>query len=129
MPQSDRATVKRKWSADASAGPLVLLGEWLVKRLIQHGWPCAREITWEIAPPVVEGEELQRRAVGLKIVPYPGRGDFGPAFFDALDAVLRVVSHEARVGAYRQGCEIRLDGPYYVNSARKIRRGPMSAPF
>jgi len=41
-PQPDgRGIIPRKWSVDKVHGPLVLLCERILKKLIQHGWPAS----------------------------------------------------------------------------------------
>ena len=125
----DRATVKRKWSADASAGPLILLAEWMQKRLIQHAWPCAYVAHWQVVQPVHENEDQRKICVGVTFVPMAGRPPFTDAFWGAFDAVLRVVSHERRLRAYRDGPSLHLDGDWHVNKYNKIRPGPLPPPF
>jgi hypothetical protein len=126
---SDQATTKRKWSADKTAGPLILLAEWLQKRLIQHAWPCRYEVIWEISPPVEDGANLERTAVDVRFIAQSGRPPLSDNFFDAFDAVLRILMHEKRLQAYRIGANLFLDGDYHVNKYGVIKPGPLPPPF
>lgn len=125
-----QAVVKRKWSAEKSAGPLVLLAEWLQKRLIQHGWPCdyLRDIVRVPLGPE-ENAHQENDVVAVAFGPYRGRQPLNDEFWDAFDGVLRVVSHEKRLRAYRIGANLYLDGEYHVNKYGVIRPGLMPVPF
>lgn len=126
----DRETVKRKWSADKSAGPLVLLAEWLLKRLIQHAWPCEYVVQWSdpaLGPEVNANQERDAQSVAFRNA--AGRPPLSDAFWDTFDCALRVLTHEKDVRAYRDGDRLILDGVYHVNKYGVIRRGPAPAPF
>lgn len=126
----DRQTVKRKWSADKSAGPLVLLAEWLQKRLIQHAYPCAYTVYRKA--PVTGPEEsasLESEVYGVEFHAAEGRPEPTEKFWDAFDAVLRIIMHEKDVVAWREDGMLYLDGLHYVDKYGKIRRGPVPPPF
>lgn len=128
----DQATVKRKWSADKSAGPLVLLAEWLQKRLIQHGWPCEYDRLTSVELVQDQPEENARdveTVLGVTFRAMRGRPPCSEHFWDAFDAVLRVVTHEKRLRAYRDGANLHLDGDYHVNKYGVIKCGPLPPPF
>lgn len=125
-----REVAKRKWSADKSAGPLVLLAEWLKKRLIQHAYPCDFIVEWDnrgIGPE--ENAEAEREAIGVMFVPMGKRPPLAPEFWDAFDGVLRILCYEKNLSAFRQGAQVHLVGAYYVNKWGVIRRGHLPAPF
>lgn len=119
----DQATVKRKWSADKTAGPLVLLAEWVQKRLIQHGWPC------DYVQSVYTDVDDYSSVFCVTFVEYRNRPPFTSAFWDAFDAVLRVVAHEKNLRCYRDGDSLFLDGVYHVNKYGVIRPGLLPVPF
>lgn len=130
MQVSDQqATVKRKWSADKTAGPLVLLAEWIQKRMIQHGWPCAYEVLSSKIQGPEEMAPVETLIHGVFFVEAKGRPKFTEEFWEAFDCVMRIVTHEKRVRAYRDGAHIYLDGQWHVNKYGVIRPGGLSAPF
>lgn len=125
-----REVVKRKWSADKSAGPLVLLAEWLKKRLIQHAYPCDFVVEWD--EPFLGPEQFAERemaAIGVMFVPMGGRPPLDAEFWEAFDGVLRILCYEKNLSAFRQGAQLHLFGDYYVNKWGVIRRGNPPAPF
>jgi len=128
-PLPERETVKRKWSADKSTGPLVLLAELLQKRLIQHAYPCAYTISWtkvKLGPE--DGALPDRRAYAVEFHPQKNRV-FTDVFWSAFDTVLRIVTYECNVRAWREDGFLYLDGDYHVNKYGKIKRGAMPPPF
>lgn len=128
-PPPDRETVKRKWSADKSAGPLVLLAEWMQKRLIQHAYPCDYTVSW--SPPKLGPEENalpDRQAYAVEFHPQKNR-IFTDAFWDAFDTVLRIVCYEKNIRAWREDGLLYLDGVYYVDKYGKIKPGNVPPPF
>lgn len=128
-PSDQQVTTKRKWSADKTAGPLVLLAELIQKRLNQHGWPCdyVRTTAHFLGPEENAGVETTLLAVHF--VPARGRPKCNEEFWDAFDAVLRVVAHEKRLRAYRVDANLHLDGQYHVNKYGVIKAGNPPAPF
>lgn len=43
MQSPDRGRIKRKWRVARDSGPLALCSDLLLKRLLQHCWPCRTE--------------------------------------------------------------------------------------
>lgn len=125
----DQGIVKRKWSVEKSAGPLVMLAELLQKRLIQHGWPCEYKRATTVFFPPEENAPTEVTVNSVVFRRYPGRQDFTEAFWDAFDAMLRVICQEKNISAYRDGCILLLDGPHYVNKYGVLKRGNMPPPF
>lgn len=129
MRPDGRATVKRKWSADKTAGPLVLLAEWLQKRLIQHAWPCDIVVDRVRLSDIEENADVRDVVRAVRFVPYRGASELTSEFWDAFDVLLRIVAYEKRLRAYRDGDMLHLDGVYHVNKYGVIRPGPMPPPF
>lgn len=125
----EQAVVKRKWSADKSAGPLVLLAEWVQKRLIQHGWPCEYQSRTVWDDPIEDGAVPGASTVAVLFKHYPLKPALGPDFWDAFDAMVRILAHEKDLRAYRDGCRLYLDGVYHVNKYGVIKRGAPPPPF
>jgi len=126
----DRETVKRKWSAEKSAGPLILAAEWLQKRLIQHAWPCEYTAFYKRYPlGPEENADSIRHCYGVEFHAVPGKPRLSSAFWDAFDIALRVVCYEAKIQAWRESGMLYLDGDYHVNKYGKIKRGVMPPPF
>lgn len=109
---TSRGRVRKKYTVDRSCGPLVLCAELLLKRLIQHCWPCDYEA---YRPP---GDTVESAFFG----PLKGR-KLGPDFFDAFEIAVRVLSSEtgARIG-YTEG-RIWLEGPHYIGTDGYPRYG------
>lgn len=109
---TSRGRVRKKYTVDRSRGPLVLCAELLLKRLIQHCWPCE----YEAYRPA--GDTVESAFFG----PLKGR-KLGPDFFDAFAIAVRVLSSEtgARI-AYSDG-QIWLEGPHYIGSDGYPRYG------
>jgi len=129
-PPPDRETVKRKWSADKSAGPLVLLAEWVQKRLIQHAYPCEYSISWkERALGPEENAAASRDAYAVEFHSAKGRAPPTAAFWAAFDTVLRIVTYEKNVRAWREDGMLYLDGEYHVDKYGKIKPGNVPPPF
>jgi len=58
-----------------------------------------------------------------------GRPPLGSKFWEAFDAVLRIVSYEKNLSAWREDGLLYLDGIYHVNKYGVIRRGLLPPPF
>ena len=120
---SERQTVKRKWSVEKSAGPLVLLAEILQKRLIQHAYPC------EYTSYKKTDADGFTTVYGVEFHSSRGRPPLGPKFWEAFDTVLRIVAYEKNLSAWREDGLLYLDGIYHVNKYGVIRRGLPPCPF
>lgn len=75
-----------------------------------------------------ENAQQERRAYGVEFVPQKGR-QFTDAFWDAFDTVLRIVSYEKNIRAWREDGMLYLDGQYYIDKYGKIKPGGMPPPF
>lgn len=94
-PQSDgRGIVPRKWSVDKTHGPLVVICEMVLKRLIQHGWPSDYLVSG--------GAALFSNALGST-----------NSFFQALADAVYIVSDRMRVRVVLDGLTLALVGHWY----------------
>lgn len=125
----ERRTVRRKWSADKTAGPLVLLAEWMQKRMIQHAWPCRYVASWKYYDAFEAEADREETVYAVEFVPVNGAPAFSQQFWEAFDTALRIVTYEKDVVAWREDGFLYLDGLHYVDKYGKIRRGAMPAPF
>lgn len=105
----DRGRMKRKWRMDRESGPCVLLAERVLKKLVQHSWPCATE-------PEAGG-------ASVLFVPLRGRPPFGPDYFGALRLAVRIVSDEERVPLVLDGLRLSLPGLWFVDPYGKVKPG------
>lgn len=72
--------MKRKWAVDKNGGPLRFFSELVLKKLIQHHWPC------------------QTIDYGHSVTFYPIKGrTIGPDFEQALQTAVRIVAAQHKV--------------------------------
>lgn len=119
----DRGRMKRKWNMDRDSGPCVLLCEVVLKKLIQHSWPCQ-------LLPIVEPDEGGDvvPAVRCRFEPLRNRSEFGADFASALALAVRIVSDEQGVPLHLDGYEVQLRGNWVINAHGKVRPAPR-VPF
>lgn len=104
FPQPDgRGIVPRKWSTLKECGPLVLLCERILKKMIQFGWPSRyeTEATNRLFPTVARWFHLD--------------GVDTPEFRKALAYAVEIVSASARVLVAFDGDRLSLCGEYNVD--------------
>lgn len=110
----------RKWSADSDCGPLVLLCERILKRMIKHGWPAAYSASTneDHAYPSVAYWQSQIE------------GGETPAFWNALSQIIEVVASANRVSVQYAPPALALNGGYFVNKkSGRIVSSARNAPF
>lgn len=101
-PQPDgRGIIPRKWSVLKINGPLVLVCEKVLKKLIQHGWPACYTL---------------RRTNRLLPTNADWSNELGetPEFLAALERAIEIVSRSFRVTVSLSGCSLSLIGEWVV---------------
>lgn len=97
-PTPSRGRIKRKWAVDKNGGPQLFAAELVMKKLIQHCWPCQ----------IVDyGHTCVFKAARFH--------QLGPDFDQALELALRIVSQKYRFKytIYNRG--FRLVGEYTLS--------------
>lgn len=113
FPQPDgRGIVPRKWSVSKEYGPLVLVCERVLKKLIQHGWPAS----YEIAP--------TNRLQPTLAIWFNELGET-PEFLQALDRAISIVAGAFRVTVSLSGTHLTLIGEWIVRL--RYARGKIAA--
>ena len=107
----DRGRIKRKWSVDKENGPLVMAAELVLKKLIQHSWPCEYRADREGGICYARFRAVRGRQIG-------------PDFSEALERACRIVGADHRVTIACDGVDMWLDGDYYINRAGKLAKVP-----
>jgi len=102
FPQPDgRGIVPRKWPVEKRHGPLVLLCELVLKKLIQHGWPAVY-----VCDPT-------NRLYPLRAV-FSNEGGETPEFLAALQMACDICGRKLRVRFVLEGVALVLDGEWVV---------------
>lgn len=102
FPQPDgRGIVPRKWSVVKDCGPLVLVCEKVLKKLIQHGWPAFYQVqpTNRLHPVAV----LWFNELGETV-----------EFLDALERAITIVAGGYRVTVHLTANRVTLVGEWVV---------------
>lgn len=101
-PQPDgRGIIPRKWAVLKLGGPLVLVCEKVLKKLIQHGWPASYEV------------QASNRIFGTVAVWSNELGET-PEFLLALERAIFIVAHSFRVPFSLRGTSLSLVGEWVV---------------
>lgn len=109
-PQPDgRSLARRKRSAFKQGGALVLFGDRILKRLIQHGFAAWYEAI---------GNGLQPSQLRFLNALGPT-----PLFLETLSRACDIVARSCRVGFFQAGDLVSLDGTYVL----KLRYGKRTA--
>lgn len=98
--------MRRKWAVDKSTA-LSLVADLVLKKLIQHSWPCQ----------IVDSPFLFPTSV--QFVATKGR-KLEADFWDAFDIALRIVARSEKCHLWRNGDRLFLYGIYAVNDYGKI---------
>lgn len=111
-----RYFVKRKHRVVRNRGPLVLATEFILKRMIAHGFPCD-PVYYEYLSEVEQAE----------IVSYRNRYGFGFEFERYLRDCVSCLNADLGVDIYVidaiHGYEVKLNGPHFVDDKGELRQG------